>query len=157
LRRNQTGGWEKVSEMPDGPIAMSAVAVVRDQVYFFGGCSSLSPKGVRNRNGAFRFDPLTNEWKTLRLLPEAARGIAAAPVNQRCLLLAGGYVDSPAGFSARAYLYDTESDQYTRVDPLPLPVMGLEIAPHGGSIWGLGGEDKPRDRSARLLEAKLPG
>lgn len=156
LKRDPSGGWEKVSEMPEGPIAMSAISMIRNQVYLFGGCSSLPPHGVRNRNEAFRFDPLTNQWKTLRPLPEATRGMTAVPVNQRYLLLAGGYMDAPAGFSATAYLYDTENDQYTRIAPLPFPVMGMEMTPQAGSIWALGGEDKPRHRSSYLLEAKLP-
>ena len=155
LKRNLSGGWEKVSEMPGGSIAISAISVLRDQVYLFGGCSNLPPHGVRNRNEAFRFDPLTNQWKTLRPLPEAARGMTAVPVNRRYLLLAGGYVDSPAGFSAAAYLYDIETDQYIRSTPLPLPVMGMEMASHAGSIWALGGEDKPRHRSSRLFKARL--
>ncbi len=155
LKRNPSGGWEKVSEMPGGPIAMSAISVLHDQVYLFGGCSNLPPHGVRNRSEAFRFDPLTSQWKTLRPLPEAARGMTAVPVNRRYLLLAGGYVDSLPGFSAAEYLYDIETDQYTRIAPLPFPVMGMEMASHAGSIWALGGEDKPRHRSSRLLEAKL--
>lgn len=155
LRRAKSGNWEKVSEMPDGPIAMSAVSVVRDQVYFFGGCSSSSSHGVRNRNEAFRYDSTANRWKTLRPLPQAARGVTAVPVDQRYLLLAGGYTDSPAGFSDDVYLYDTESDQYIRRAPLPLPVMGMEMATNDGSIWALGGEDKPRHRSSRLLETNL--
>ena len=155
LQRGRSGSWEKVSDMPGGQIAMSAISVLRDQVYLFGGCSNVAPHGVRNRNETFRFDPPTGQWKTLRPLPEAARGMTAVPVNRRYLLLAGGYVDSAPGFSAAAYLYDTETDQYTRIAPLPFPVMGMEMASHAGSIWAFGGEDKPRHRSSRLLEAKL--
>ena len=155
LRRDQSGNWEKVADMPDGPIAMFAMSVVHNRVYLFGGCSSLSPQGVRNRNEAFAFDPRTNRWTPLRPLPEAARGIAAIPINQRYLLLAGGFGDTSSGFSDAAYLYDTKTDQYIRIAPLPFPVMGMEMVRHGDTLWALGGEDKMRSRNPRLLETKL--
>jgi N-acetylneuraminic acid mutarotase len=155
LRRNQAGKWEKVSEMPQGPVALSAIAVIRDQIYLFGGCSLDSSGKTRNRDEAYRFDPRTNRWTALQSLPAAIRGISAAPINQRYILLAGGYVD-PRGFSAEVYLYDTEDGQYNPIAALPFPVMGMEILSRGSTIWGVGGEDRNRGRTARVIEGTLP-
>jgi N-acetylneuraminic acid mutarotase len=153
LRRNTSGTWEKVSEMPQGPVAIFAIAVIRDQIYLFGGCSAAVQDEVRNRGEGYRFDPLTNRWTALHPLPIAIRGMSAAAMNKRYILLAGGY--DAHGFSAAAYRYDTEADQYTAVASLPLAVMGMEMLARGGAIWGVGGEDKNRSRTSRVIEGKL--
>jgi len=155
-RRNHTGTWEKASDLPDGAVAMSASAELHNQLYVFGGCSPQSPTGVRNRNDALRYDPKTNHWTVLRPVPLAARGMTAVTLNEHEVLLAGGYTDSAFGFSDAAFIYDTVADRYTSTTTLPLPAMGMEMVSHGGSIWALGGEDKPRHRNDRLFEAKLP-
>jgi N-acetylneuraminic acid mutarotase len=156
LRRNHSGTWEKVSEMPDGAIAMSASAELHNQLYLFGGSSHQSSSGVRNRNEALRYDPQSNHWTVLRSLPIAARGMTAVPLNNHELLVAGGYTDSASGFSDAAFIYDTIADRYTPATPLPLAAMGMEMVPHERSIWALGGEDKPRHRNDRLFETNLP-
>jgi N-acetylneuraminic acid mutarotase len=155
LRRNHSGEWEKVSEMPDGPITLFASTVLNNQAYLFGGCSNIAPGGVRNRNEALRYDPQTNQWKVLHSMPIAARGMTVTPLDQHHLLVAGGYTDSSAGFSDSAYIYDTVHDEYTPASALPFPVMGIEMVQHDGSVWALGGEDKQRHRSPRLFEATL--
>ena len=153
LRRNTEGMWEKVSEMPQGSLALSATAVIRDQIYLFGGCSAVAPGKVRNREEAYRFNPLTNRWTVLHPLPMAIRGTSAVALDQRYILLAGGY--DARGFSAAAYGYDTETNQYTAVASLPFPVMGMEMLARGRAIWGVGGEDKNRSRTPRVIEGKL--
>ena len=154
--RNHTGTWAKVSDLPDGAVAMSASVELHNQLYVFGGCSPQAPSGVRNRNEALRYDPQTNHWTALHPVPLAARGMTAVTLNDREVLLAGGYTDSASGFSDAAFIYDTVTDRYTPATPLPLPAMGMEMVSHGGSIWALGGEDKPRHRNDRFFESKLP-
>jgi N-acetylneuraminic acid mutarotase len=154
LRRDEEGTWGKVSTMPQGPVALSAIAVIREQIYLFGGCSAGVPGGARNRKEAYRFDPLTNRWAALHPLPLAIRGISAAPIDQRYILLAGGY--DAQGFSAAVYRYDIEGDEYTAVPPLPFPVMGMEMLARGKAIWGVGGEDKNRSRTPRVIEGTMP-
>jgi len=156
MRRNHSGTWEKVSELPDGPVALSASAELHNQLYLFGGCSPQAPSGVRNRNDALRYDPQTNHWTVLHSLPIAARGMTAVALSSHELLVVGGYTDSTSGFSDAAFIYDTVADRYTPATPLPMSVMGMEMVAHAGSIWALGGEDKPRHRNDRLFETKLP-
>ena len=155
-RRNHSGTWEKVSEIPGGAVAMSANVELSNQIFLFGGCSPQSPNGIRNRNEALRYNPQKNHWTVLRSLPIAARGMRAVPLNTYEVLVAGGYTDSASGFSDAAFIYDTVSDRYTSTTHLPLAVMGMEMVPHDGSIFSIGGEDKPRHRNDRLFEIKLP-
>ena len=135
---------------------MSASAELHNQLYLFGGCSPQSPSGVRNRNDALRYDPQTNHWTVLHPAPIAARGMTAVPLNNHELL--GGWRIHRLRFrilGRGVHLRHGRRSIYTR-NPLPLPVMGMEIVPHEGSIWALGGEDKPRHRNDRLFETKLP-
>src|SRR6185312_2536711 len=136
--------------MPQGRIAMPAIVDVGDQVYLFGGCSLSSDGGARNRDDAYRFDSQTNGWTALRPVPAAIRGLAAVGIDKRHILLAGGYTAS--GFSAAVYLYDIEDGQYRPANSLPFPVMGMELLARDGIVWGLGGEDKNRSRTPRLIE-----
>lgn len=156
FRRNHTDAWEKVNEMPDGAVAMSASAELHNQLYLFGGMSRRSPTAISNRSEALVYNPQSNHWTVLRSMPVAARGMTAVPLNAHELLLVGGYTDSASGFSDAAFIYDTVADRYTVATPFPLAVMGMEMVPHEGSIWALGGEDKPRHRNDRFFETKLP-
>ena len=155
LRRDFSGMWQVIAEVPGSPIAMAASAVAGRQIYLFGGCSR-SADGVHNRDEALRFDPATQRWTTLRSLPTAARGVTALALNDRHILLAGGYTNATPGFSDATYVYDTDKDRYTRITSFPLPVMGLALVRRDKKIWALGGEDKAHHRSARFFEATLP-
>lgn len=150
FRRDASGRWTRMSRMPQGRIGMPAAAPLGDSIFLFGGCSSSASGGVLNRDDAYRFDPQTDRWTALRPLPVALRGMSAVRVDKRHILLAGGYTVS--GFSAAAYLYDVEEGQYRPITPLPFPVMGMEMLMHDGTVWGLGGEDKNRSRSPRVIE-----
>jgi len=151
FRRDESGRWTKISEMPQGRIAMPATVAVGDYIYLFGGCSvSSDGGGARNRDEAYRFNPHTNQWTALRPFPTAIRGLSAVSIDKRHVLLAGGYTAS--GFSAAVYLYDIEDGQYSPASSLPFPVMGMEMLARDGTVWGLGGEDKNRSRTPRLIE-----
>lgn len=155
LRRDGSGVWQAIAEVPGIPLAMAASAVVGRQIYLFGGCSRTAD-GVHNRGEALRFDPATRRWTALRSLPTAARGITALALNDHHILLAGGYTNATPGFSDATYVYDTDTDRYTPITSVPLPVMGLALVRDDKKIWALGGEDKAQHRSARLFEARLP-
>jgi N-acetylneuraminic acid mutarotase len=150
FRRDESGKWTTISQLPQGRVANPAVTAAGDEIYLFGGFSAAASGGALNHRDAYRFDPETNRWTALRPLPAAVRGLSAVAVDRLHILLAGGYTDS--GFSAAAYLYDIEDGQYRAATSLPLPVMGMELLARGRTVWGIGGEDKNRSRTARLIE-----
>jgi N-acetylneuraminic acid mutarotase len=150
FRRDESGKWMKTGEMPQGRVALPGLAASGNHVYLFGGFSASTSGEALNRSEAYRFDPQTDQWTALRPLPAAVRGLSAVVMDQRYILLSGGYTDS--GFSAAVYLYDVEEGQYRPVTPLPFPVMGMEMLVRDRMIWGLGGEDKTRSRTARVIE-----
>ena len=152
------GVWKKVSRIPDGPTAIAGSAVVQDRVYLFGGCSMPSPGKVVNRDGAYSYDPKTDNWKTLRSLPRAARGASAAVVDDRYVYLFAGYAGSKqdtAGMSSDVLIYDVETDTYHKATPLPVKLMAIDFFLHKGTFYGAGGEDRAKSRSAHTLAGRL--
>jgi N-acetylneuraminic acid mutarotase len=158
-KREGVGKWTRAGDMPDGAVAMRASATLDGYVYLFGGCSEIAG-GVANRDAALRFDPATGEWRKLRPLPIPVRGLAAASIGNRRILLAGGYTASASeaavngpqyGFSSQVWIYDIGQDRYEPAAPLPFAASGIEITVHEGAIFGLGGEDRMRGRSRRMI------
>ena len=150
--------------MPAGNVASFAAASSGDSVYLFGGCSMASANKLINRDDAYRFDIATDKWHRLHPLPAPNRGVSAVPLDYGRILLLGGYTASaeeaqgkPAefGFTNAAFIYDIEKDQYTPATPLPLNVTGMEAVMAGQSVVALGGEDRMRGRTARVLVGKF--
>lgn len=150
--REDGKSWKKIGKLPAGPVANAATAVLDGKVYLFGGCSMAEGK-LRNHAEGWVFDPAAGSWKALRNLPAANRGITAAEAAGKVFLF-GGYTDE--GFSADVLAYDAAADTYVPQAPMPLAVMGIRFFAHDGKLWGAGGEDRMRSRSARTLSAQLP-
>jgi N-acetylneuraminic acid mutarotase len=152
-QRNERGEWRRVSTIPGGPLALAAIAVSGSAVYLFGGCSMDTNGKVVNHARALRYDSMLSQWKTLRDLPNGNRGITATGYGNRSILLFGGYTDT--GFTSEVLLYDLQSDTYKRLKPMPLSLAGVEFVLNGRTIYGAGGEDRMRSRSARVFQGKL--
>src|SRR3954447_25145874 len=133
--------------MPDGPVALRASAVVNGRVYLFGGCRAGSAGSVHNSDEAWEFDPTSKSWKKLQPLNVAVRSLSAVAMDNRHLLLGGGYNDS--GFSDTAQVYKTKLDRYESAVSLPFKSPGLTLVRHAGLVFGLGGKDRMRGRSRR--------
>ena len=167
-RRDGGTPYRRVSSLPGGPLALTAIAVVRDRIYVFGGCSlpATGPAAgvLVNRSAAYSYDPQTNAWTALRALPSAKRGASAVALDDRSIMLFGGYTASPQeaagksatfGFSADVLVYDIATDTYKPATPMPVPLLGVEFVMSGRTLYGGGGEDRMRGRSGRLMEAHL--
>jgi N-acetylneuraminic acid mutarotase len=153
-QRRGDAEWRRLSRIPSGPLALHAIAVSGSNIYIFGGCSIPASGKVLNHNRAYRYDSSSGEWKSLRELPAGNRGLIAVAVSERSIYLFGGYTD--AGFTSEVLLYDITKDSYTRLNPMPLGLLGIEFALNGNRIYGAGGEDRMRSRSARLFEGLIP-
>ncbi len=163
--RETDGGWRQVSSLPQGAVAMPAAAAVHGRVFLFGGCSMKTAGALVNRDDAYSFDAAAGQWKHLRPLPKASRGMTATAFSDRYILLAGGYTATQAeavgkpvdfGFTSDVWVYDTQADSYSNAGSLPFATAGIELVPHSGTIFGVGGEHRMRDRSNRLLAATIP-
>ena len=152
-RRKENREWQHVATIPGGSLALAAAAVSGSAVYLFGGCSMDADGKVVNHARALRYDSTSNQWNTLKALPSGNRGVTAVAYGDRSILLFGGYTDS--GFTSEVLLYDIQSDTYKRLKPMHLGLAGIEFVSNGHAIYGAGGEDRMRSRSARFLEGKL--
>jgi Kelch motif protein/galactose oxidase-like protein len=152
-RRDGDGSWHRVSTIPDGPVALSATASTASAIYLFGGCSMPASGKVVNHDGAYRYDPATNRWKTIRKLPVANRGLTALAVDDRSIYLFGGYADSR--FTSEVISYDIQKDSYHQLPSMPLGAASIEFVRNGRTVYGAGGEDRMRSRSARLFEGRF--
>lgn len=153
-RRDKQGEWIRVSRLPGGPAALAAAVTAGPFIYVFGGCSMPEAGKVVNHAKAYSYDPEKNQWKPLRDLPAASRGLTGLAVKDDAIFLFGGYTD--AGFTAEVLLYDVKADQYKPSTSLPGPVVGTEFVLFKNRLYGVGGEDRMRSRTARVIEGRLP-
>jgi hypothetical protein len=79
--------------------------------------------------------------------------VSAVAIEDRSIMLFGGYTAS--SFSADVLVYDIATDTYKPATPMPVPLLGVEFVMNGRTLYGAGGEDRMRGRSARLLEARM--
>ena len=151
--RESATTWRQVSTMPAGRVSDFAAAIIDHRVFLFGGCSMNVPQKLINRKEAYSFDTRNALWKSLRPLNKATRGLSALTLDNRRIMVLGGYQDS--GFATDSFVYDIGEDRYQSITPLPIGLSGLETVRATGSIFALAGEDKMRGRTARLFEARL--
>ncbi len=162
--REKDGSWRKISAMPSGNVASFAAVSLGNNVYLFGGCSMASAHKLINRDDAYRFDVSTGKWHRLRPLPAPNRGVSAVPLDGEHILLLGGYTASseqaqgkPAefGFTNAVFIYNIQKDEYAPATPLPFAVAGMEAVAAGQQVVALGGEDRMRGRTARVIAGKI--
>jgi N-acetylneuraminic acid mutarotase len=157
MRRNAQGKWAQVTDLPGGAVALSAVAALDGHVYLFGGCIANSAGGVDNQASAYGYDPAKNSWKKLNPLPGAVRSASAIPLDGRRILIVGGYgdhatpQDAGSAFSHDVWIYDVASDAYEQAPAFPFGISGIGLARYDSGIVGVGGEDRIRGRSLRVV------
>jgi N-acetylneuraminic acid mutarotase len=138
---------KKLPDYPGKPFGIATSAVVSGELFVFGGATW---KGVDqlvlNLDEAYAYSASAGTWRKLAPLPIATRGLTAVPLNDQLIYLAGGYTESPEGFTANAFIYDVAKDTYRPAPPLPHAAMVALIA-CDGFIYCLGGEDKQKSRT----------
>ena len=138
--------WEPMAPYPGGPRALVTLGAAGDGLYVFGGshpdpvlrslAHTLPGKygievpynGVPNYRDAYRYDPETDEWTSLRNLPFPMLSGDAVTLDERYILLMGSADvrtrrrgktinnDAPVwrGYGDMILCYDIEQDNYSR-------------------------------------------
>ncbi len=164
LARDANGSWHTVGVMPQGAVANAASAAIGNMVYLFGGVSMPAAGKILNHADACRFDAAEHTWRRLAPLPEPNRGVTAVALDGRRILLVGGYTATQAeaegkpvdfGFTSEAFVYDTHADQYERDSALSFAASGVALLKHGDQLIAIGGEDRMRGRTDRVLLTRV--
>jgi N-acetylneuraminic acid mutarotase/fibronectin type 3 domain-containing protein len=119
---------------------------VNGKLYVFGGFGG-SPLGPIRRSDAY--DPVTNSWTRIADLPKPFTH-AGCVTDGRYIYLAGGYVGTDGGgfnqvwATTDVWKYDTVTDAYTAMPPLPQPRGAGGLVLYNGNLHFFGGADLNR-------------
>jgi hypothetical protein len=150
----RSGESAVVSRHPAGPLIHPACVVVGSDLYAFGGATWHAGRGeLANLRAAMRYSPVRDEWQSLESLPQALRAAAVVALDDRHVLLVGGFSDR--GITVDCLIYDVAADRFRRGPALPRPLMLAGAVRHGQEVFVLGGEDAPRSRSAAMYSMEI--
>lgn len=153
-----SGATEELPAYPSGPHIHVALVSAGGRLWAFSGARwDESLRKLRNSAEAWSYDPAGRLWRPLAPLPFAARGVAIVALDERHLLLAGGYRDDAGGArpTTACVIYDTEKNDYRAAPDLPTAVMLAGLVRLGSDLYVLGGEDAPRHRSAQVYRVAI--
>ncbi len=146
--RDANHHWHPIGIMPQGRMFICAHTSIAEKIYFFGGCTASENGGVVNHDDVFSFDCKTYGWTRLHSLPVSSRGASAVVLYGGRIAILGGYGET---FLTSVLIYDVKRNLFTEETPLPVGVLDAQFVTHRGTLYGAGGEDGMRKRSARLF------
>ncbi|MBS0664299.1 MAG: hypothetical protein JSR48_13620 [Verrucomicrobia bacterium] len=150
-----SGAVRALPDFPGPPLASAASSVAGGELFVFAGATfDAGTNEVKNLTGAWAYSPARRAWRPLRPFPSARRGVAAVALDERRILLAGGYGRDDEGFSDEVWIYDVVRDDYQRAGVLPYPAMAALVRA-GRFVYWLGGEDRDRHRAAAAYRAPV--
>lgn len=153
-----SGQQEQLPDFPGGPAIHIALTSLDDGLLAFtGGRWDADSRRLVNMDEAWRYDPGKRTWTRLPPYPFPARGVAACALDDRHVLLAGGYrsFGDRMDVTAECFLYDAVRDRYLPLPPLPVEAMTIGLLRDNDTIYMIGGEDRPRTRSAAVYRASI--
>lgn len=143
-----SGDVKRLADYPGKPFATAASAVVREELFVFGGMNyDAEAKLPVNTTEAYAFSLEKNAWRKLTPLAAPTRGLSAVTLDDNHIYIAGGYRDD---FTAEAVIYDVKSDSYRKAKPLPYAAM-VALIKLDGFVYCLGGEDKKQSRTDKFF------
>jgi N-acetylneuraminic acid mutarotase len=97
-----------------------------------------------------RFDPKTDKWTVLELMPSKRGGLASAVAVNGSIYVFGG--EQPFGTFDNNEKYDTVKDTWTNETQMPTARHGLAAASIGNEIYVIGGGPQPGGSAVSLNE-----
>jgi N-acetylneuraminic acid mutarotase len=150
----KSGAMTPLPEYPEPSLITGTAAAAEGRLFVFGGARwDATIKGVVNHASAYAYDPAGKRWEKLPPLPHPGRGLAAITLDNRHILVAGGYRNDEVEFVPNAYLFDLQSETYTPTTPLPYAAM-VSLVKAGDWLYCIGGEDRKRHRTAAVFRIR---
>lgn len=142
-----TGKVERLADHPEQAVSNAGAAVLGGRLYVFGGGYwDAARQGVFNHASAHAYSVATGRWEKLPSLPHPGRGFTALALDERRLLVAGGYRNDEAEFVPDTLIFEPATGRYTPAVPLPYAAM-VSLVQDGDWLYCLGGEDRKRHRT----------
>lgn len=149
-----TGVSTELPPYPEGGLTGAAAVALGGRWFVFGGARwDAAAKTVVNHDAAHVFDFASRRWRKLPRLPHPGRGLAAVALDERRILIAGGYRNDAVEFVADAVVFDVERDAYRPAPALPYAAM-VTLVRDGAWLYCLGGEDRKRHRTDAVLRVE---
>ncbi len=161
--REAEAGWKTAAAFPGGPRAAVVASAAGGKIYAFGGYDLSYPEGKRKIQifaDAWCYDPEADRWEKLPAAPAPIYGGAAATLNNRWVVIAGGIVQQPDGtyeqsivvdpkrhlvmgqYSNRVLVFDTEQRSYSWcAERMPRGHNDLRLCAIGENLYAVGGEN----------------
>ncbi|XP_068164742.1 kelch-like protein 9 [Antennarius striatus] len=138
--RNHTGikkamEWRQLGEMPDTPRFGHEVAVLKGQLYVFGGKKYYGTNDTLN--SVYRYDPLQNIWESLAPMQERRCYFSVVVLDGKIYAI-GGLCDPDYTETVEQYCPITNSWRYT--SPIYLPQRAHAARVLQGKIFVSGGQ-----------------
>jgi len=147
--------WAEVAPLPR-PLGLATTVSLDEKIFVFGG---MGPSGdvAADSADAFIYDPSADRWKNIAPLPGARRGAAGVAVGDRSILIVGGCRGDKDSLVMLddVLLYDIREDRYQACTPLPFAALCEQGVMTNGRIYVIGGEDRPRHRTDRVIVGKI--
>ena len=127
----ETNTWTPLAPPPI-PNYWGTVAACQNKIYVIGGEAS-KPTQV--------YDPATDTWENRTSIPTTRSALQANVVDGKIYVI-GGQIPSPLGVvnpSSANDVYDPATDSWSKMAPIPTPVMGYASAVLDNKIYIIGG------------------
>ena len=144
----KTGKWVARARLPKARTHVAAVAA-DSRLFVIGG---RSPDLVPTRT-VFRYSPASNRWGVRTSMPAALAGVAAVQGRVAGIdtIFAFGGVNRSGGVMSSAYAYDTATNDWSTLTPMPAALNDAAAVRIGGSVFVFGGFDNAHHPSLALF------
>ncbi|KAI8625835.1 hypothetical protein F5Y19DRAFT_448934 [Xylariaceae sp. FL1651] len=134
----RTGVWTTLPSLP-APRDHVAGAVVGTKFFVAGGRDH-GHANFRNTTWALDLRAPEAGWAVKSEMPTARGGLASGIIGRHIVTFGGeGNAAAASGVFPQTEAYDVECDEWTKLDPMPVPRHGMTAASVRGSIFIAGG------------------
>ena len=146
--------WDTAKTPMPTPRAYLVTCVVNNKIYAFGGINNdVTYDGL---NTLEVYDPITNTWDTTKADMPAPRIYLEADAVDSLIYIFGGSNNPNNLPASNIWEYNTATDTFREVSPMPLGLMHAASGEVNGRIYNLGGFETaivfPFIASAKVLE-----
>lgn len=142
-----TGTVTRLADHPEPAVSNAGATVLGGRLYVFGGGYwDAARQGVFNHASVHAYAVATGRWEKLPPLPHPGRGYTALALDDRRILIAGGYRNDEVEFVRDTWLFEPATGRYKPAAPLPYAGM-VGLVQAGEWLYCLGGEDRKKHRT----------